>query len=627
MVESIWRKGKLFGFMLLAGILLMAKPALADSYYPYEIQGYDVTVKVGKDNVYHVTERLQVNFNQARHGIYRDIPVINNVSREDGSTSRIQARVTNIKTYGEKKTVGREGSYCRIQLGDKNKTLVGEHMYHISYDYNMGKDVRKGEDEFYYNIIGTSWDTTIQNVTFHIMMPEDIDESKVGMAYGESGSTNNEGLQYTINGKVMEGYVDPSIILNPGEAVTVRMVLPDGYYDQVKQRIWPALISILLSLAAAGAAFLLWWKVGRDNVVVETIQFHPPKEFNSVEAAFAYKGKVDANDVISLLVYLAQKGYIEIVEGQKGLFGNQDFTIRKLKEYDGNNEIERAFMKGLFRGFDITNKDQLKDKFYKTVNKILKMVNTKQNRQVLFYANSINKHLICYAMMAGIFFLATYLPIYDYTYNATFSLTVPIMFGFVLAFIIRTIFSSETIFSKILSVVMSIAMISGYCLGLRNVVFYTPTIYRIAFVLAIIACGVIMFFDYYMPKRTEYGTEVLGRLQGFRTFLQTAEKDRLETMVEREPQYFYNILPYAYVLDVSDIWMEKFESIAIEPPQWYSSHGHYNTFDTVRFHHFMNTTMRSATAAMTSTPSSKGSGGSGGGHSGGGSGGGGGGSW
>ena len=314
-------------------------------------------------------------------------------------------------------------------------------------------------------------------------------------------------------------------------------------------------------------------------------------------------------------------------EGKKGLLGNQDFTIRKLKEYDGNNAIERAFMKGLFRGFDVTNKDQLKDKFYKTVNKILKMVNTKQNRQVLFYANSINKHLICYAMMAGIFFLATYLPIYDYTYNATFSLTIPIMFGFVLAFIIRTIFSSETIFSKILSVVMSIAMISGYCLGLRNVVLYTPTIYRIAFVLAIVACGVIMFFDYYMPKRTEYGTEVLGRLRGFRTFLQTAEKDRLETMVEREPQYFYNILPYAYVLDVSDIWMEKFESIAIEPPQWYSSHGHYNTFDTVRFHHFMNTTMRSAAAAMTSTPSSKGSGGSGGGHSGGGSGGGGGGSW
>lgn len=95
-------KRKAFRLYVACQLLLMAKPALADSYYPYEIQGYDVTVKVGKDNVYHVTERLQVNFNQARHGIYRDIPVINNVSREDGSTSRIQARVTNIKTYGEK---------------------------------------------------------------------------------------------------------------------------------------------------------------------------------------------------------------------------------------------------------------------------------------------------------------------------------------------------------------------------------------------------------------------------------------------------------------------------------------------------------------------------------------------
>lgn len=58
-----------------------------------------------------------MNFNQARHGIYRDIPVINNVSREDGSTSRIQARVTNIKTYGEKKTVGRRGFLLPYSAG------------------------------------------------------------------------------------------------------------------------------------------------------------------------------------------------------------------------------------------------------------------------------------------------------------------------------------------------------------------------------------------------------------------------------------------------------------------------------------------------------------------------------
>ena len=37
------------------------------------------------------------------------------------------------------------------------------------------------------------------------------------------------------------------------------------------------------------------------------------------------------------------------------------------------------------------------------------------------------------------------------------------------------------------------------------------------------------------------------------------------------PEYFYNILPYAYVLGVSDKWMKKFEGITMEAPHWYYS--------------------------------------------------------
>lgn len=133
-----------------------------------------------------------------------------------------------------------------------------------------------------------------------------------------------------------------------------------------------------------------------------------------------------------------------------------------------------------------------------------------------------------------------------------------------------------------------------------------------------------MFFAAYMSKRTEYGTVMLGRIRGFKNFLETAEKERLEMMVAENPQYFYEILPYTYVLEISDKWMKKFESIAMEPPTWYHSTG-YSAFDVVVFHRFMNSTMTSVTTAMTSSPSSSSS--SGGGFSGGGSGGGGGGSW
>ena len=120
---------------------------------------------------------------------------------------------------------------------------------------------------------------------------------------------------------------------------------------------------------------------------------------------------------------------------------------------------------------------------------------------------------------------------------------------------------------------------------------------------------------------------MLGKIRGFKNFLETAEKERLESMVMQDPTYFYNILPYTYVLGVSDKWIKKFESISLQAPYWYNG---INDFDIASFGSFMNSTMTSAQKVMTSRPSSSSSSSgssSGGGFSGGGSGGGGGGSW
>ena len=41
-------------------------------------------------------------------------------------------------------------------------------------------------------------------------------------------------------------------------------------------------------------------------------------------------------------------------------------------------------------------------------------------------------------------------------------------------------------------------------------------------------------------------------------FIETAEKQKLESMVMDNPTYFYDILPFTYALGVSDKWIEKF---------------------------------------------------------------------
>jgi uncharacterized membrane protein len=155
------------------------------------------------------------------------------------------------------------------------------------------------------------------------------------------------------------------------------------------------------------------------------------------------------------------------------------------------------------------------------------------------------------------------------------------------------------------------------------------------FVVAV--CGmaisaIAFLFSFFIRQRTDDGHEVKQRINGFRIFLEKAEKERLEMLVEENPTYFYDMLPYAYVLGVSDKWVKNFEGIAIEPPTWYFGYG--STFDRIVFYHFINRTMSSAERAMISTPQNNSSGGGfsggfggGGGFSGGGVGGGGGGSW
>lgn len=601
-------------------LCLFATPAVRASARDYTIESYHVDIKVTVQNTYRIEETIKVNFPGKRHGIYRDIPLVNDVERLDGSKDRVVARVENIHC-GDHYSTSREGDNCRIQIGDEDVLLTGDKEYRISYDYIMGNDVLEGNDEFYFNVIGQGWKTTISNVTFSIEMPKEFEEKNLGMSWGHYRSAGFSDLSYTLEGNTIRGELSKEIVLQPSQGVTVRILLPEGYFERTEETPFFAYGAVFLAFLGMGLAFLLWWMYGRDDPVVETVEFHAPDGLNSVDLAFVYKGNLTSKDVTSLIVYLAQKGYIEIREGEK----KKEFTLVKKKPYDGTNEAERIFMNGLFRSGDVVRKKDLENKFYRTVNSIISIVDNKKNKQKIFFANSLNKGWILWILSLAVFLLAGFLPVYQYEYSIFSAIAAAGGIGFLFTLSFSVLFTQGKMLGRIL--VFLLIIIPGiitYAFFLHEPFLYANVWYWAAYLFAIPASGVIMFFAAYMSKRTEYGTVMLGRIRGFKNFLETAEKERLEMMVAENPKYFYEILPYTYVLGISDKWMKKFESIAMEPPTWYHSTG-YSAFDVVVFHRFMNSTMTSVTTAMTSSPSSSSS--SGGGFSGGGSGGGGGGSW
>lgn len=602
------------------------------SSYDYVIDKYDVNIKVNENNTFDIIETITAYFNKPKHGILRKIPLSNRVVRLDGTVSRNTAKVSNVN-IDNKYVDSSDGGYYTLKIGSADKTLTGEQTYVIKYTYDIGNDPVDDYDELYYNIIGDEWDTAIGNITFTITMPKEFDTSKLGFSKGSFGSTNNSNIEYTVNDKVITGKYDG--ILNSNMALTVRCELEEGYFLKTKVTDVTDMVKYIEYYIFIGLPvifliiiLLLWYKYGKDDVVVETVEFYPPEGYNSLEVGFLYKGKATSEDVTSLLIYLANKKYIKISEiiDNNSLFKRKTFKITKLKEYDGNNINEYMFLDGLFKCHEINfyhadnenevTKDDLYNKFYVTVNKILKNINS--NRPKIFIKSSLNIRILTYIMTIisySIFTLKVTFNGVGGGYQAFAMLTLIFLFN-----LAKNIVTNNA--HKVLSIILDILILAStfnimvlpdLSKDLFDIIYYISGII-ITFIMCILCES--------MPKRNAYGKEMYGKLKGLKNFLETVEKDKLEALVEKNPTYFYDILPYTYVLGVSNKWIEKFESISMESPTWYDG---IDSFNMATFSTFIGSTMSSMNSVSDSSSSSDSS--SGGGSSGGGSGGGGGSSW
>lgn len=641
----------------------------------YVIDAYDVDITVHEDNTFDVVEEISANFFASyKHGIIRSLPLKNEFVRTDGSSSKSRALISNVSVDGDAYSQSREDGYLKIKIGSASEYVRGPKKYTIKYTYNFGEDKNSDFDEFYYNIIGTEWDTVIGNVTFNIHMPKEFDAAKVGFSSGSKYSTDNNSVIYTIKDKDVSGSYNG--ILGKYEGLTVRMTLDDGYFVGAKSLIEPYEYMVFI-VPAVGAiiAFVLWLIFGNDDRAIDDLQYYPPEGMNSLDMAFAYKGKVDGKDVVSLLLHLANQGYIKIVETSSSSLSRSNFKIVKMKEYDGKDENEEKFMTGLFRGSSrrrtssktlaeivksvedggtLTKKDlgkaleddeegleettssRLRYSFYRTIDRITSAMNKKENRKKYFTNTSFASIMVIICIIVSVFTLIAVPTNASADFESSFLLIMLLCFYapfFAVGFSKGVPLGFRIVWLSFTTLHFGAMMLGGLSIGeiLEADDFYVYGLF------VGVACIVIqVLFLKFMPKRTAHGLEVYGKIKGFKKFLETAEKDRLERLMAEKPNYAYDILPYAYVLGVSTKWMKKFESLTMSPPDWYD--GYATGFSMSHFNSFISHTMTTSSSAMTSSPSSSGSGGgfsggggggssSGGGSSGGGGGGGGGSSW
>ena len=591
-------------------------------YYSYTIKSINAVVTVREDSTVRFNEKITVDFHVPKLGIYRDLATNSGESYRD---------IKIIKS--EWNDIEHEDGFVRISLGkpDGERKVTGVQEYEIEYTLILPD--RDNPDDIYLNLIGFGWTTKIEQASIELYTPEKLGSRSFFTQYGGASPSDKVVDNNDDPVKTEKGYrYDFSVYnLYAFQGVTIKSSLPEGTI-KLHEKSFPILQAVACFFFVAAGILLLFYSQ-RGQEVTEITHYYPPeingRKIIPPEAGLYIDGTLSPKDVASIIFYWANNGYIRIDQADKN-----DPVLVKLREISafeaGGAEYLRLF-DAIFKCGDEVKVSSLQYKLTASFSEITaksratssKFYNGKSIALSVITAVSA---LIVTAVIAALTGIATigsadvtitFIPlaivcVLGYVANMTLFRYRYKMKGYKFAAIGITLgataigaLSAFAVFGDVMPLYASMPLSTGT-----------------AFLAA--ACGLSY-------KRTQTYIQALGDILGFKNFLEVAEKEKLEMLLEENPQYYYDILPYANVLGVSDKWENKFKDITVQPPEYVS--GGANLIDLYVYSSIMRSLNSNMCAAMSPKPSSSsksgfggfGGGGFGGGFGGGGFGGGGGG--
>ncbi|NCB01646.1 MAG: DUF2207 domain-containing protein [Spirochaetia bacterium] len=626
--QSLFRNKQRNKRVLLLIILLISSLSIV-SAAEYTIDSFDTTITITKKGYYDISETATLTFNVPKHGFFRSLPTFFSIG-EQGNT--IYARVSKIRASDEL-DVSRSSQDVTMRLGSANRTLIGTHEYDISYRYDIGEDRFEDSDEFYYNIIGVDWQEPIKETSFTLIFPFPVDKNKIHFNRGVYGTVGNKGVNWTIDetSTKITGSVDT---LQEGEAVTIRVELPDGYYlKRTNFQLLFAPIALLLTLFVLVVAIKWWNRYGKDKDLIIVPQFYPPEGISPMDAGYIIDGQLDPHDVTSMLFYWADKGSVTIIEEKKKVSFVKGKPLSKPSSHE-----EMLFNRFFALGNNgvVTEKD-LTGEFSKVY------VNV-QGKIGSFYTKDKSLSNKTSTTKARLITLFTFIPILSIPLVMTLNYVgistliiggVALLYMIINATLFYTMFrkwhirkkASKFMFGLILVIIFFVFVIVLF--GFALFVTTERTLSYISIPIALLSILLLSLFSVITTQRSAYGVEMLEKVLGLRDFIEKVELDELKRMIDKDPSYYYKILSFAIVLGLEKKWAKKFSSFTLEAPTWYA--GDALLFNSLALSAMVNRADSSLISNLAPKGSSTGPGGhsfgGSGGFSGGGFGGGGGGAW
>lgn len=613
-----------------------------------DTKDYQVHVELSEDNSYLVTETITVDMLTPRHGIYRYLQKKGTSAAYDEAGNLEQVPYyASIEVHDANVPIetDTEGSSYVMRFGDEDRTVTGTQVYQFRYRFTP-RFQTEDYSLVYYNLFPGSWQNEIPaGSSFSFTFPKDFDHEKLRLYGGEYGAADDASglLELSWEGNTLTGTLKEELPFLNG--ITLFAAMDEGYFTGSHTVAGVQMLILIVAVFILAAAVLFFLLFGRDEPIIPSVQFQPPEGLDSAAVGYIIDGSAENKDILSLIIYWADKGYLTIEQETK----QKLFLCRTGKEFPSDApDYARAFFERLFRDGDRVSIKSLQYKCAETIQASRTLVKREVDKKGGIYTklSRFGRGLFTALGVIPLAVFAAFLT----EYTSSGMVRIALYWLAVVMLLLGSLVFNHAVNSwyarsktsrtgmgglGIGSIVMALVTMAGtYLVQIsRGEVFqFIP-----AFVAVLVSSGVTVFLTAFMKRRTDQCVEWMGRLSGLREFIETAELDRLKVMAEENPEWFYHILPYTYVFGLSEIFASKLEDLALPAPEWYvSSVPGYPVWNYYYFHHALMHSMTRMNQTLTIAEPPKSSGGSsglgggfggGGGFSGGGFGGGGGGSW
>ncbi|HWA17469.1 MAG TPA: DUF2207 domain-containing protein [Devosia sp.] len=637
----------------LIGAILIILTAVTPALARETITSFTANIILQTDGTVDVTETIAVNVerDEINHGIYRDIPTT--LINDDKSRLRSSLHVLAVLRDGvpEPYSVENLGTgYKRIRIGDADVWLdMRPYTYTIHYTMTRMGRFFEDHDELYWNVTGNYWIFPIEKVVATVQLPPGaIVRDAVGYT-GVPGSTDaNVTMAQSENGNsvTFRTTVPLRAFSSVSEGLTVAVSFPKGHLvaatgitalgywlSDHRDIVFPSFAVLLVLLYNVFA----WSAVGRDPAKGTIIpRFHPPKNFSPALAHYVSSMgfKQSGWTAFTASIFdLGVKGLIEISKPGKNL----EIKVTNRGPVPGLPSGESA----LYSYFNTEGRLTIDKEHGAKINeKKGEFVSTiERENRLTYFKNNIGYVLIGVALSALLLGVMVWLEVLQPVFIIV-AIVAAIAIGILISVISGT--RAGGIIGRIISFVWIAALGVNFLGG--GIEFFQGLRIDTGLIAAITIIVVNLVFAVLMRAPTVQGRKVMDEIEGFKMYMDTAEKNRLNLVAEPPMTIsrFEAILPFAIALGVEKPWTQHFEAELarnavsdaqpgmVYSPAWYSGSDWSNT--STSFSNSVSSISAGMTSAMiasmpVSSSSSGFSGGGGGGSSGGGGGGGGGGGW